>query len=506
MSQSMSSPELTSSKSSSANATNQAELDRERQALYLATVGQNSWLRHKPTGKQAQFLHLDCREAFYGGAAGGGKSSALLMGALQFVDVPGYSALVLRKTYTDLSLPGALMDRAREWLTGTAATWHAQEHTWRFPAGSSLTFGYLDNATDHFRYQSSEFQYIAFDELTQFDEAQYQYLFSRLRRLADSRVPLRMRSASNPGGVGHTWVKKRFVSPEGQAAGRVYVPALLTDNPHLDQAAYTASLQNLDPFTRLQLLEGNWTEFSGNHFHPHEWPKYSFTGDAYVLPGHKIVHLRDTWRFAILDPATTAGKGDYTVILVMGVAPLGEILVLDVFRRQIDVGDVVGTLASVCRTWKPLTFVGLENVGFQVLLVREAARHREIPTPVPVHPRGKGKIERAVTAIQMGNAKKIVLPEEAPWLDAFVVELAAFVGKGDQHDDQVDCLSYAAIAAERFRSAATEADRQAGVLSAGYSPTLPLPERPLTGALGFGAENPDYRPLGSYGGLRIFDR
>jgi hypothetical protein len=73
-------------------------------------------------------------EALYGGAAGGGKSTALLMGALLYVDVPGYSALILRRTYTDLALPGALMDVAHEWLEGSAATWHEMEKTWRFPS------------------------------------------------------------------------------------------------------------------------------------------------------------------------------------------------------------------------------------------------------------------------------------------------------------------------------------------------------------------------------------
>ena len=71
-------------------------------------------------------------EAFYGGAAGGGKSIALLMAALQYVDVPGYAAIIFRRSYADLSLPGALMDRAHEWLGSTDAVWHEQIKTWVF--------------------------------------------------------------------------------------------------------------------------------------------------------------------------------------------------------------------------------------------------------------------------------------------------------------------------------------------------------------------------------------
>jgi predicted phage terminase large subunit-like protein len=503
----MSSPELTNSGHSSESVMSQAERERQRQALYLTTVAENRWLKQQPTGKQAQFLHLDCGEALFGGAAGGGKSSALLMTACQFVDCPGYSALLLRKSYADLALPGALMDRAREWLTGTGATWNAPEHTWRFPSGASVTFGYLADQADKYRYQSSEFQTICFDELTQFREDDYLYLFSRLRRLADSRVPLRMRSASNPGGIGHAWVKRRFLSPEAAQAGRTFVPARLEDNPFLDRDQYTKSLEQLDAFTRRQLLQGDWSEFAGNQFRPTEWPRYFFAGDSYLLAGHRVVRANEVWKFAVVDPATDAKKSsDYTAIGVFGVTPAGDLLVLDMFRRQIDVGDIVNALASVCRQWQPLAFVGMECVAFQKLLVREAAKNPHVPTPLELRPQGKGKLARAVPAIVKGQRKEIHLPQApADWLDDYVTELAAFVGSGDLHDDMVDVTAYAAIAAQAFRGRATEADRQAGVMGVGYSPTLPLPGHPATGALGFGRENSDYRPLGPYGGLRIFD-
>ena len=179
------------------------------------------------------------------------------MAALAYVDVPGYRALLFRRSFPDLNLPGALMDRAREWLGGSAARWNAHDHVWTFPSGASLTFGYLENEKDKYRYQSAELQYIGFDELTQFAESQYLYLFSRLRRLAGSAVPLRMRAASNPGGLGHEWVRARFVDapPDG---GRLFIPARLADNPHLDRDTYMHNLHELDPVTCAQLLEGDW--------------------------------------------------------------------------------------------------------------------------------------------------------------------------------------------------------------------------------------------------------
>lgn len=237
------------------------------------------YIPQTPTERQALFLSLQQeREVFYGGAAGGGKSSALLMAALEFVHVRGYSALLLRRTYTDLSKPGALMDRANEWLRNTGAKWNEQKKQWRFPSGAVLTFGYLETENDKYSFQSAEYQFIGFDELSQFTESQYLYLFSRLRRLAGSDIPLRMRAGSNPGGTGGRWVYHRFI-PEGfspidaqkhrvwwhtgqdednRPFRRAFVPARLHDNPHLDQAEYVEALQELDSVTREQLLSGDW--------------------------------------------------------------------------------------------------------------------------------------------------------------------------------------------------------------------------------------------------------
>ena len=223
------------------------------------------YIVHQPTERQSHFLSLDCLEAFFGGAAGGGKSDALLMAGLQFADIPGYSAILFRQTYADLALPGALMDRANEWLYGTDAHWSGQEKKWTFPSGATLNFGYLETESDKFRYRSSEFQFIGFDELTNFTETQYRFLFSRLRRTTDIDVPLRMRSASNPGGVGHDWVKERFIGTRSTppVVPDVFVPAKLSDNPHLSQDEYQRSLEQLDPVTKAQLLSGDWDAYKG---------------------------------------------------------------------------------------------------------------------------------------------------------------------------------------------------------------------------------------------------
>jgi len=216
------------------------------------------WCPHTPHPKQAEFLSLTCDEALYGGAAGGGKSDALLMAALQYIDVPGYAAILFRRTYADLALPDAIMARSHEWLAGSTAHWDGERHQWRFPAGSSLTFGYLDTEAHKYRYQSAAFQFVGFDELTQFLRSWYLYLFSRLRRLTGSDVPIRMRAATNPGGIGHRWVKERFV--DEKTAKAPFVAAKLEDNPSLDIDEYEKALNKLDAATRSQLRDGVWVQ------------------------------------------------------------------------------------------------------------------------------------------------------------------------------------------------------------------------------------------------------
>jgi hypothetical protein len=148
-----------------------------------------------PTPHQAAFLLLDSLEAFYGGAGGGGKSDALLMSALQFADIPGYHALIIRRHVADLTLPNALVDRARGWLRGREdVRWNESKNQWQFASGATLTFGYLVGSRDIDRYASAEFHFIGVDELTQFSEKAYLDLFARLRAPACSACKVEMLS------------------------------------------------------------------------------------------------------------------------------------------------------------------------------------------------------------------------------------------------------------------------------------------------------------------------
>lgn len=421
--------------------------------LWERTVAANQFIRQEPTERQSAFLLDDSLELLYGGAAGGGKSSALLMSALQFVHEPTYSAILLRRTYADLALPGALIPRSHEWLSGTGADWNEQRKVWTFPSGATIQFGYCETPNDIYRYQGSEFQFVGIDELTQWPEEPYRFLFSRLRRLKVSSIPLRMRAGSNPGGVGHEWVKKRFIRRDN---GRWFVPAKLDDNPHIDADEYDSALAKLDPITRRQLRLGDWDAIAGGRFQA-EWfrryrPRSDTDGEVegWSIDGREQwIKRRDCALFITVDPAATVKTGsDYTAMGCFATNSR-DLLPLEVIREKIPLDSIVQRLAVLSQRWKP-QWIGIEAIGFQSGLVTQAEQHRDIrATIVPLEPRSKEKLVRATPAILLAESGRIFLPEEDSvlWLDDFVSELRQYTGDPtkDGHDDQVDMLAYAVL-------------------------------------------------------------
>lgn len=243
------------------------------------------------------------------------NSVAQLMAALQFVDIPGYSAILFRKTYADLSLPGALIDISKDWLMPFVdrkeVRWSDKDKQYTFASGATLNFGYLESGNDCYRYQGAEFQYIGMDEVTHIDPANYRYLFSRLRKPLSLDVPLRFRATANPGGqFGEYYYQRFFV--EGPDKGRIFIGAGIDDNPYLDAEAYKESLAELDPIEREQLLNGNWEiKASGDMFSRH-W----FT----IVPATDIPTAARRvryWDMACTDPSKRKGKNkrdpDWTV-------------------------------------------------------------------------------------------------------------------------------------------------------------------------------------------------
>lgn len=455
--------------------------DRMRESLALKW---NSYIPHVPHPRQRLFLMLPHMEAFFGGAAGGGKSDALLMAALQYVDIPGYSALLLRRHMTDMLLAKALIDRSFVWLADSGAHWDGRSYTWTFPGGAKVTFGYLDNDGHLDRYQSSEFQFIGFDELSQFPQRMYEYMFSRLRKPSCQRhgknfdlhcqmcleyhelgkVPLRMRSASNPPRSGHfTWLKDYFQIKKrhlpngdsifiGSDPTRPHIPSKYTDNPAIGDD-YAESLSHLDVVTRGQLLGGDWDISEDSRIRRSFARYWSWRNDAYCLGSGgrgPIIYKQDLTFFGTLDPAASkwAGPGDerrrrgmpsWTVMCVWGITRHGDLLLLDVLRGRWEIPDVIKNVEMMLAKWK-LSILLCENNGPGMGVYQTLAAHGK---PVQAVIASTDKIQRSIPAVILMERGKVFFPEAASFLGPWEAELYSWTGHPEETDDQVDNLSYA---------------------------------------------------------------
>ena len=225
-------------------------------------------------------------EVLYGGAAGGGKSDALVIEALRQVGVPHYRALILRKTYPQLS---ELIDKTMRYYRPVfpRAKYNSSSHTWTFPSGAKITFGSMFRAQDKYNYQGRAFDFIGVDELTHFTWEEYSYVMSRNRPTGPG-TRVYMCATANPGGVGHGWVKARFITPappgtrmvqlvdvktpDGTVVKmrrtRIFIPSTVFDNKKLleNDPGYLGNLASLPEAEKQALLYGDWDSFSGQVF------------------------------------------------------------------------------------------------------------------------------------------------------------------------------------------------------------------------------------------------
>ena len=225
-------------------------------------------------GPQEDFLAAGETDVLYGGAAGGGKSYAMLIDPLRFAHRSAHRALIIRRSMPELR---ELIDKSRELYPKAfpGSKYKEVEKLWIFPSGAKMEFGFLERDADVYRYQGQAYSFIGFDEITHLPtEFAWNYLASRLRT-TDSEIETYMRCTANPGGAGANWVKKRYIDPAppnesfrgADGLTRKFIPARLQDNPYLAKdGRYEQMLNALPPTQRQQLLDGNWDVAEGAAF------------------------------------------------------------------------------------------------------------------------------------------------------------------------------------------------------------------------------------------------
>lgn len=400
---------------------------RLRRAL---TPRLNRYIPRRPFAKQAAFLLLPHAEALYGGAAGGGKTDALLMSALQYVDVPGYSAILFRRTFPQLRGAKGLMTRAQEWLGPTDARQKDGGKTWVFPSGAMLRFGHLQHDKSAFDYQGDEFHYIGFDELTHFSEFQYTYLMSRLRRTVDTPIPLRVRAGSNPGGLSHAFVKRRFLIED--EADRVFVKALLEDNPFIDTDEYDAKLRKLGEVNYQRLRWGNWDIEAGAVF-DRAW------FDKVVSPDRLPADLQWVrfWDIA----ATEKKKNDASASLAAAYGEDGTLYLRDGIHGRWRWPDLRAIIIATAASEEHVLDVGVEAPGIVKMTFDDLASDKVwLRRGLHQMPVKGDKMARANPWANKAATGRVVLVEGA-WISSFLDEVVAFDGSGQGNDDWVDAAS-----------------------------------------------------------------
>jgi len=471
------------------------------------------YIPHYPTKKQIEALsYADDKELLFGGALGGGKSDYLLMCALQYMDVPGYASAVFRKRLSDLKQPGALLDRTRTWLQPFmkkgGVKYVPAEHTYYFPTfhadgtpgePARLCFCYIGEANIRDRYQSAEYQTICFDEISQWEtSADYEFMTTRLRRTlcplhgkdkegwpiwdddcpickVKKSSPVRIRSATNPGGLGGIWVKRRWgiiPDPElypdkrdaiqqimkgvrvpfvGTVPHRKFIPSFLDDNPFLDQKDYDEFLKNLPEEQRSMLRDGNWEARVDSRFKRH-WARYYRLYDNMYEYGGQVHPFSEFDRiFCTVDPAGTVKEGvidsrvhnhapSYTVISTWGVTNTNDLFWLNMVRFRDEVPQVVKAIKNIFLKYKPV-YIKIEVNGIGLGPAQYA---RNMGIPVKPIKQSKDKLENSVSAMLLMQAGKVFFPDNAEWIEDCEDEVFGWVGLPQETDDIIDTLSNAA--------------------------------------------------------------
>ena len=421
-------------------------------------------------GPQVEYLQTSADIAIFGGGAGGGKSFALLMDAARYERVPGYSAIIFRRTHPQIVNPGGLWDTSCELMPGIFAKPRGHNE-WIMRGGGSLVFRHMQREADKYSYQGAQIPFIGFDELTHFSWGQFSYMLSRNRSV--SGVSPVMRATCNPDpdhwlrGFLDWWIdedgnpiversgvirwmavisgetfwedtREELVARYGnevEPLSVTFIPSLLDDNPALvtKDPGYRSKLKALPHHEREQLLAGNWNArpIAGNFFQRH-WFNYP------LAPPADASWVR-YWDRAATEPSAANNDPDWTVGALVGKRPNGETVIADVVRFRGSPGKVRDAIQRVAAYDGPNVVVGLEREPGSS--GKADTQHLAASLPnntVKINPARRSKEAMWSPLSSQAEAGNVSIVQGS-WNEALLAELEAVPLAG--HDDQADAIS-----------------------------------------------------------------
>lgn len=447
----------------------------------------------------------------YGGAAGGGKSWALLVEPLRHVERPNFRCVIFRRTSEQIRQSGGLWDKSSDLYPQFGAVGRENNLDWRFPSGATIDFEHLQYDKDKHNWQGAEIDLICFDELTHFLESQFWYLLSRNRSMSGVRPYMRATCNPDPGSfvarLLEWWIDQESGFPIQERSGVVrwfekinneivwrdkpigsdgeksitFVPAKLEDNPTLLRIdpGYRANLLAQDRVQRARLHDGNWLVTEQTIIDPAWWKHYTQRGDQLVvsLGGQVFVcEAASLRRFATIDTAGTArdksaaakGKHSWSVVCVWDYHHAKNLLFLrHVWRQQVDWNELKARVPDVLQAWGvPRAY--LENAHSGPALKQEI-RGCQVeligPTLPGMSDSNQGaKLDRAIASGVLNRIEDglLFLPDGPfPWLLDYKREWSAWTGLPDEQADQIDCSSYASYVSKK------QSQAWGGVVSSG---------------------------------------
>lgn len=367
------------------------------------------------------------------------NSDAILMASMLYVDDPRWKALILRRIKSDLTGADGLIDRLLEWTAGTKARYYSKKDRCVFPSGAIIEFDGCEREVDKLKFRSLQYNSIGFEESTGFTGTQYLEIISRCRQKKVENVellPLYVFAASNPGGVGTTFFKERFVH-----GPLPFVPSTLHDNPSLGEE-YEHTLNRLPEHERRQLLHGDWDSLS-------EGDKFDKGSFRYVKDCPSKGRTVRAWDISATDPKKSMTKNpDWTVGLKM-IESGGRYFVEDVIRFQGDPDEVLTRMKEAAIEDGPWCEVVLEEqpgAAGKIVKNMYIKEFEEIGiSPAFVGASGN-KFER-MNPVSIACKDGDMFLKKADWNKVFTDELIK-VPNGDK-DDQADAF---AIAYNQFQT------------------------------------------------------